>query len=132
MGLNGNAVALLDSSCDSYGARAAADALTLKLSVGQFLIDELRVVSGDVDVGGVKDAQFINVGKQLLRARALQRGQHLKRESPCFCILMDKFRNAHCQLCINRCKITKNPCNPCIPCQKIIIFVPKWWISNDF
>ena len=132
VGLHGDVVPLLDGCGYRHRPRATADALPLKLSVLQFAVHELRVVGGDVDIGGVELPQPVDVGEELLRARPLQRGQHFKREPSCRLILMDKFRNTHCQLCINRCKITKNPCNPCIPCQKIIIFVAKWWISNVF
>ena len=95
MGLNGNAVALLDGGSDGHRPRPATDALALEVAVRQFAIHELRVVGGDIDVGRIELPQLVYIGKQFRSSRAFQRWQYLKREPSCCLILMNKFSYAH-------------------------------------
>ena len=109
VGLYGDIIPLLDGSCYRHRSRAPAHPNPFKPRLVHIscprafvpplprylAVHELRVVGGDVDVGGVELAQFVDVCKQAFRARPLQRGQHLKREPPALFILMDEFRYAH-------------------------------------
>ena len=109
VGLNGDVIPLLDGGCDGDGARAPAHPDPLKSRLAQtsssralvpplFLnlaIHILRVVGGDIDIGGVEHAQFVDVGKQFVRTCPFQRRQHLERELPGRLILMNQFRYAH-------------------------------------
>ena len=93
--LHGDIVSLLDGGCDGHCSRAATDSLTLELPVFQFLVNELRVMGGNVDVSRVKFPQLVDIGKQFLSACAFQGREHLKREPSALCILMDKSCYAH-------------------------------------
>ena len=63
MRLNGDVIALLDGCGNRHRTRTATDALALELPIGKLLIDKLRVMGGDVDIGWVELSQLINVGK---------------------------------------------------------------------
>ena len=54
VGLNRNIVSLLNGCGYGYGSWAATNAATLKLPIIQFAINELRVMGGNVDVGGIE------------------------------------------------------------------------------
>ena len=99
MRLYGNMVALLDGGGNGNGARTAANAAAFEATVGQLTVNVLGVVGGDVDEGRLQFSQFVDVGKELAGARALQWWQHLERELSLALVLVDEFCNAH-----NACK----------------------------
>ena len=88
-------VALLYGGGNGDGSRASAHAAPLKPSVGQFAVDILRVVGGDIDEGRLQCCQFVDVGKEAVGTRSLQRRQHLEGELPVACMLADNICYAH-------------------------------------
>ena len=52
--LHRDVITLLDGCGNRHRTRTTTDALTLKLPICQLLVHELRVVGGDVDIGGIK------------------------------------------------------------------------------
>ena len=71
----------------------------VNVAVGQLTVNVLGVVGDDVDEGRLQFSQFVDVGKELAGARALQWWQHLERELSLALVLVDEFCNAH-----NACK----------------------------
>ena len=72
---------LLNGSCNSDGAWAAAHTLTLQQTVLQFLIHIFRMVGRDIDVFRTELLQLVYRVEEFLCAHALQRGQHFERET---------------------------------------------------
>ena len=65
---------------------------------GRLLVYVFTAVCGDVDVFGVKLAQFIDGVEQTVDACALEWGQHLKREG-CVRIIRDGVYSVHIGIC---------------------------------
>ena len=80
VGLHWNLETLLNGSCHGNGARAPTHALTLKAPVTQFLVHILAVMRRNINECRIQLTKLFDIGKKLIRARPLQRGQHLKRE----------------------------------------------------
>ena len=95
MRLHGDVVPVLDSGSDGYRTRSATNALTLKLTVLQFLVDIFRMMCGDVDKRRVENREFINRLEQRLGAVPFQWWQHLKGEAPLTSILLDIICYCH-------------------------------------
>lgn len=99
MRLHGDVVPVLDSGSDGYRTRSATNALTLKLTVLQFLVDIFRMMCGDVDKRRVENREFINRLEQRLGAVPFQWWQHLKGEAPLTSILLDIICYCHLRVC---------------------------------
>ena len=77
----GYLVLVLYGGGDGYGARTAAYAQPLELSVLQLAVHVLAMVGRDVDVQRGELLQLVDGGEQESCAVAFQRRQHLKREA---------------------------------------------------
>ena len=80
VGLHRHMKPLLDGCCHGNGARAQTHALTLKAPIAQFLVHILAVMRRNINECRIQLTKLFDIGKKLIRARPLQRGQHLKRE----------------------------------------------------
>lgn len=118
---HGDVEFLLYCCCNGDSARAAAQSQTLKLSVRQFAIDILRMVSRDVYKHWLELLQFVNSAEKTLRSASFQRRQHLKREMSAASKYRFKVYSTHSKMSICLQSYEKSSAKQ----KKIILFLPR-------